>query len=250
MNRRTLAPAVLASALLCTMTGVLLSGCGGSGPVSVRPDTMSVALLDAYRVDATRLAVRSASAALPDSLRTPEISADSVASYLAALTAVWSLSGEARDSVVTLHEIHTFPEPDLTDLVVGPVSGSTVAVAWAAGRRLTGEPGIDALLNAYGLVLVSYDDGLGTPWAVLRAPVPLDVAALGARFGGLPGIRYAQPNEPIGDGDDIRARASGGELLLDYSVGFGDCPAGCIHRTTWTFAVAGGVARFVGRSVR
>jgi hypothetical protein len=53
----------------------------------------------------------------------------------------------------------------------------------------------------------------------------------------------------VGDGPDIRASVHGEGWRLDYSVGFGDCPAGCIYRHTWSFAVSGdGVVTFLGRS--
>ena len=51
-----------------------------------------------------------------------------------------------------------------------------------------------------------------------------------------------------GDGNDIRA-LRGAPILLDYSVGYGDCPAGCIARRTYHFAVhADGTVEYLGAS--
>lgn len=226
------------------------------GEVELRtssPDTVELvfrwedekALLEAYRVDAARLALRRARETgaepgieIPDTLR---------AFFLEALIAVQRLPHAARDSVVWVHAIHTFPNPELRDILVATWDGTPLAIAWAAGDTRAGVPAVDSLIDRYDMALKRfYDFGLGRPWAVLSAGRPLNAAALAARFRGLSGVRYADPDVAFGDGNDIRARESDDALLLDYSIGFGDCPAGCIHRHTWTFRVRGGTATFVG----
>jgi hypothetical protein len=48
------------------------------------------------------------------------------------------------------------------------------------------------------------------------------------------GVRYAEPNGIIGDGDDIVAREN---RTYTLSRGYGDCPAGCIFRESFHFTV-------------
>ena len=51
-----------------------------------------------------------------------------------------------------------------------------------------------------------------------------------------------------GDGNDIRASRAD-LILLDYSVGYGDCPAGCIGRRFYHFAVhEDGTVDYLGAS--
>ncbi|MEM8947555.1 MAG: hypothetical protein AAGD11_20445 [Planctomycetota bacterium] len=53
-------------------------------------------------------------------------------------------------------------------------------------------------------------------------------------FDNIDGVRYAEPNYLIGDGDDIVA---GPNRTYTLSRGSGDCPAGCISRQSWDFTV-------------
>jgi hypothetical protein len=85
--------------------------------------------------------------------------------------------------------------------------------------------------------------------ALLRTSRPLNMAALAARFATVPGVIRAEPNCCVGDGNDIRARPENGGWRLEYSVGFGDCPAGCTGRRVWSFAVDNtGAVRYLGAS--
>jgi hypothetical protein len=53
-------------------------------------------------------------------------------------------------------------------------------------------------------------------------------------FRPITGVRYADPNGVIGDGNDIVARAN---RTYTLSRGYGDCPAGCIQHQYWDFTV-------------
>jgi hypothetical protein len=57
---------------------------------------------------------------------------------------------------------------------------------------------------------------------------------LAEMFEPIDGVRYANPNGIIGDGNDIVARLN---RTYTLSRGFGDCPAGCIDRESWDFTV-------------
>lgn len=206
-------------------------------------------LVEAYRIDAARLAVRDVRSRSASPLPPVEVQPAVAAAFQDALLAVRALDHPARDSVTELYEIHTFPEPPLREIIVGLRRGSRLASAWEAGRRRTGEPAADALIDRYGLTLVTYRSYThSSPWAVLRAAQELDAGALALRFRAVPGVEYAEGNGVVGDGNDIRSRTEEGALILDYSVGFGDCPAGCLGRHTWSFRIRNGVAEFVGSS--
>ena len=138
--------------------------------------------------------------------------------------------------------IGTFPRYVLRDLLVAPTPGAAWAEAWSRVETQTGYAPVDALTERYGLTLNSYQYGT----ALLRAEAPLNPVALASQFAGIPDLRYATPNGVGGDGDDIRASRDGRALVLAFSRGSGDCPAGCIERTTWTFRVEGDRVEYVG----
>lgn len=233
--------------LLAAATCLLLPACGsslaGPGPSDFPriPPLQETRLPDetvaAYDEDAARLALRYLERRkelaewpidIPDDLRS---------SLRAALLRVASSAGAPRDSVVELFGIHTFSRPALHELIVSAEAGAGWIEAWREGRTLTGKEGIDRLIERWGLELVDFSDLGTTPWGVLRSERPLNLAALGREFERVSGVRFAEPNGIAGDGNDITAEADAGAWRLSFSVGFGDCPAGCISRHFWHFRV-------------
>ena len=209
-----------------------------------------------YREDAARLALRylyeHEETAADEQVELPEPLATSLYNALVRVYAARNLA--ARDSVVALYRIHTFPNPATRSLIVSVDSSTAEWVeAWRQGQRLTGQPRLDALMERYDLSLEEFHRWPWTDIAVLRTAEPLNLRALARLFNPIPGVTYAEPNGFAGDGNDITAEAGGegGEAFwrLQYSVGYGDCPAGCIARRAWTFRVdADGDVRYLGVS--
>ena len=229
-------PALLSALLLA------LAACDAAGPVvtaglpALPPDEAA-----AYREDAAQLALRYQLDVARDS-STVELPEDLVESLYAAL--VRARASAAGDSVAG---IHTFPFRSTHEVIVGAVPGAGWTAGWREGRALTGYEPVDALVRRYELSLDAFHD---FPWgdtAVLRSETPLNTVALGRRFGAAPEVRYGEPNGYLGDGNDIRAERLDGAWRLAFSVGWGDCPAGCIYRRTWTFVVGdGGEVEYLG----
>src|SRR5207247_33965 len=105
--------------------------------------------------------------------------------------------------------------------------------ALRGGALPTGNTQVAQLLDRFGLTLASFSFDV----PVLRARQPLNMAAVAVLFEGIPGVLSAAPNGLFGDGDDVRASAAPNGWRLEYSVGSGDCPAGCLARHAWTFLV-------------
>ena len=49
----------------------------------------------------------------------------------------------------------------------------------------------------------------------------------------------------IGDGNTITLTRNEDSAIITFSIGSGDCPAGCIYHKYWEFKVSNGVATFV-----
>lgn len=211
------------------------------------PDDSTAAL---YERDAGVLALRHVDDVGGDAATRVELPATLLASFEAALRAVHELDHPARDSVVEIYPIHAFPTMNPFEIYVGLEPGAPWAGAWQEGHQRTGEPAVDTLVERYGLVVERTHSVGITPLFILRSEEPLNTPALAARFEAVEGVRYAGTNGYGGDGADMRARpAPDGGWWLEYSVGWGDCPAGCIERHVWTFRVtAGGSASYEGSS--
>lgn len=155
----------------------------------------------------------------------------------------------ASDSVFELYRVRAFPQPTTHELIVALKDDADWADAWRMGGRLTGNPAVDTLITEYDLSLRSYHRWSSYDAAVLRSEAPLYIPALAELFARIDGVRYAEPNGFGGDSDDIRATVLTHGWQLDFSVGYGDCPAGCIHRHTWSFEVeSSGRVTFLGAS--
>ena len=206
----------------------------------------------AYRDDAARLAVRRLIATdhrARDDVRIPE---DLVASIYSALIHVYNATAlAARDSVVELYRIHSFPVPSVRRLSLGVNREVPWVQALRRGEHPTGNPEFDALVETYGLTLERYYDlsSLGFDLAAMPSREPLNMQALTPLFQPIEGVVHAGPGGCMGDGNDIVATMESEAWRLDYSVGFGDCPAGCTERHTWTFRIfADGRVRYDGSS--
>lgn len=217
--------------------------------VSDNDSAIPEALRAAYREDAARLALRHLTAT-GDSARTGvELPADLWDALYRALVRVYNARDlPARDSVVDLYTIHTFPNPTVRRIDLGLDSTAAWVRALRQGTVPTGEPRFDELVDTYDLSLERYYDfQLGDDFAVLRAAAPLNTIALAPMFRDIEGVYWTEPAGSGGDGSDIRATPLLNGWRLDYSVGFGDCPAGCIGRYTWMFRVSeDGSVTYVG----
>jgi hypothetical protein len=197
--------------------------------------------------DAVRLALRHLAATNTPALQEVEPPAALVGSLFNALAAVHGLTHPARDTVVNVYRIRTFPNPPVWEIMVRVEPGAPWTAAWRGKQALTGYAPVDELVNRWDLTIREYYYWSIGEVAVLRAGRPLNMQALAARFAALNGVVWAEPNGFGGDGNDIRARVQDGGWRLDYSVGYGDCPAGCTSRHTWSFHVgSGGAVSYLG----
>ncbi len=202
----------------------------------------------AYFEDASRLALR-------DLLRTGfaavPIPRERVQPYYDALVSVYNATAlPARDSVVDVYAIHTYPYPSTRSLVVAAASAEAWVQHLIAGDVPTGNATVDDLLARYALTL-------GTVWhfrdgealLTLTPDEPLNIAALAPLFSRVAGVRYAEPDGFVGDGNNLEGSIADARVLLSYSVGSGDCFSGCINRRYYRFAVsADGTVEYLGAS--
>lgn len=198
-------------------------------------------VLEAYQSDADRLALRRGFAeqwTYVDSTTIPTASSDTL---LDALIAVYNATElPARDSVIDIFNLHTFPQISMRFLLL---SGDTTA-SWMQNLENSGIPtgntDVDSLINLYNLSVYSFHDYGGTFWyntVVFQTASNLNIEALAGLFEPIPGVVYADPDGAIGDGSDIQASILPDYVELNYIYKWGDCPSGCICSHTWTFRV-------------
>lgn len=213
----------------------MASGCG-TNDNKFNDDRVPDDLKALYREDAIQLALDE----LLEKTGDPEISLpeDLIDKYYRALVAVFNADGVPnRDKVIETYDIHAHKRADPHSVLVTVDRSYSWTDAWQSGVTLTGNPSIDDLLETYELILVNYHDA--TNLAVLETEKALNPFALAARFDAIPGVLFSDPNGYAGDGNNILAVRDGETVRLTYSLGWGDCPAGCIYRHHWQFVVVG-----------
>jgi hypothetical protein len=153
------------------------------------------------------------------------------------------ISGQLRPPVPLANQIQSdlaairTAHPDLADIRVRP--------SWMPGELLVGLTpaaysqfeagtfhGFDSLYAELGTPHATTHDF--SQWVHLQFGQVYHGVRLAELFRPISGVRYADPNGIIGDGNDIVAWA---DRTYALSRGFGDCPAGCIYRESFDFTV-------------
>lgn len=141
-----------------------------------------------------------------------------------------------RDTVVECFDIHAFPYPHPISILMSVDSSTTWAKNLHNDIFPTGDSLVDDLFFTHQLHK-SYSF-LGSKFFIwVDAAQPLNTTALAKRFENAPGIISVNPASPIGDGNDIVYQSTNNNVELTYTVGWGDCPAGCIFDRNWKFSV-------------
>ena len=141
-----------------------------------------------------------------------------------------ALARGVNDSLV---DIHAFPDYVPNQLILS--SSASWTQSWRKGNLVTGNAFIDTFSAVYRLKGV--DTMLFGSSYVLTFEQPLQIVNLSKLYSSEKTVAYAEPNGYVGDGDDIRMFKKNGEWDVAFSIGRGDCPAGCIYRYYWYVAV-------------
>ncbi len=212
-----------------------LAGCGALDVVVPPADDSAIPVerRERYRDDAARIVVRS----LPDGYGA-ELPAAALASLYARLVLVDNALGiRGRDSVVELYRIHA-STPAVHDLLVGVEGSAPWVAAWLDGQPHTGEPAVDVLMDQYGISIERCYPFDETVLCSLRTGRPVFVPTVAREFAAAGrGIRYAEPDGAVGSSTEIRATREADAVVLEYLVGWGDCPAGCLAGHSWRYRV-------------
>lgn len=223
--------------------GIFFLASGGNSFGQTVPSSCTApdSIMALFREDAYRLTVlRSLRNNLPqqDSIL---IGMDEANKVWKAMIAVYNaVSLPARDSVIRQFEIHTSPSPSLTSFSI--IADSTLP--WmqqlGMGNIPTGTPEVDSLLIPYGLKVNSYFRRFGSEinhWVYFKTDSFYNTRALAKAFEKIQGVSHSEPEFAIGDGNYMIDSIYNDHVELIYSLGWGDCPAGCIHRRFWKFNV-------------
>lgn len=143
--------------------------------------------------------------------------------------------------------IHAPLSPSPFEVGVLTEAGAGWSAAWASGQTRTGFVPVDALIERYHLRLAAHYSFPFGETGVLASPRPVNTLALGRAFAEVETVRSGYSESHPRGSRDIEAERRNGAWRLDFSIGEGDCPRGCLSRTYWTFRIRdGGGVEYLG----
>lgn len=167
---------------------------------------------------------------------------------LKTIQAVYNLNSPERDSVFLKHKIHASYCFSSNSISLRVKTGLPEIKNLATNIIPTGESSLDEILSSYNFdsVKTAYDYP-SFPWLTLYANNnEYNMIPIERKFAKIESVEIADFNKGcIGDGNNISMSRNGDSTVVTFSVGSGDCPAGCIYHKYWEFIVSYGTATFV-----
>ncbi len=193
-----------------------------------------------YRNDADRLALRmiyKIGSAYIDSATIQKTLSDTM---LNALIAVYNADSlPARDTVIFMRNLHTYPTPVMTNFYMAADS----MLPWMQQLRLDsskiGTDSVGFLIKTYKLKVVRYYRINQFPYhiAIFESSENLNLDVLTRLFNKIGGVYFANKGKVEGDGNDITQIKTKNFIELIYSYGWENCQTGCLNRRFWKFNV-------------
>lgn len=211
--------------------------------LSAQEDCIPQILLEEYEADVKHLALMRMevfNAPALDSIEVDSLYQDTI---WKGLSKIFHSSNPFRDDVFDRYCIH---HDNWTDLDYPRISYEiNVRIDtnvvwyenWLNGIETTGDAFIDSLIHEYGLE-VSMPLVFLEEWFRLSTEQCLNLNALAAVLRTHPSILSAARKSYAGGSKRIRYNVVDGSQLFTFSIGWGDCPAGCLHWENWHFSVS------------
>ena len=140
--------------------------------------------------------------------------------------------------ITKTNPIHTFPRPVLNTLLVAVDTSYSWTKAWQNKTVTTDNSQINDLILPYDFKIHSYFSLTTYYVAELKTDRSINLYALSERLEKIPGVLHAGPDSYGGGGNDIEATIyTNSNIEYIFSIGWGDCPSGCIERHYWKYTV-------------
>jgi hypothetical protein len=156
---------------------------------------------------------------------------------LSGIQSVYALHSAQTDSIFKVYQIHAFRLYVLNSVIL-QVDINAPEIKNLIGGKPTGNVLFDNFLAKYGFTYnARLPPGADLPFINFTSNTWYNLQALLPVFKSFSFISGAQADGTVGDGNNITYQINGNVRTLNFSHGFGDCPAGCIGRSTWEYTV-------------
>jgi hypothetical protein len=176
----------------------------------------------------------------------PILDTNEIKQVLKIIQAVYNTNVPQKDTVFNIYKIHNFNCKSLNsiNLIVQP--GQPAINNLINAIFPTGNKNLDNLLYNYHFDSVrTYTGNPNATLVTLFTKNEYNLLPIESKFNEL-SIGFAEINDGcIGDGNTIELIRSQNSAQIIFSVGTGDCPAGCIYHKYWEFNVVDSTASFI-----
>jgi len=162
------------------------------------------------------------------------------------IDAIFKLKIPERDSVFIKHKIHSRFCVSYQTLNLKVKTNLPEIQNLVNNVIPTGNENLDYLLKKYNFdsvrTIFNYPE---FPWLTIYTPSVYNMLPIQKEFRKLPFVAYAEMNMWCFDGNNITLKRDKESATITFSIGSGDCPAGCIHHKYWEFRVKSDIAEFI-----
>jgi hypothetical protein len=163
------------------------------------------------------------------------------------LQLVYELKTAQSDSVFNVLKIKPLRCSSLKSIVMQVNTNEPHIKNMAESRIPTGNAKLDNLLQKYKIASITKSLNFSISNSIIvNTSESYNLIPIIAELNTVPGITSAENNGGCFDGNDLKINVIGSKTIIDFSVGSGDCPAGCIYREHWLFSVENNEAKFLG----
>lgn len=170
---------------------------------------------------------------------TPEFDKRGINKMLGIIQEVYNLTTPERNLVFEQHKVHAFPNHSFKSVIIQAKQGAPEIENLRKGIIPTGNTGLDEVVIKYGfndVTVLSTNSSSHT--IILKSSQEYNLLPIIKKLNGIASITHAEVDGLIGGGNNIEiSQGDNDTLTIEFSIGWGDCTAGCINRKSWKFEV-------------
>lgn len=217
-------------------------------PIDYKQIELTPYIIENYTNDAKQLYMHEI---INDSLHVnyynPILDTNEIDKILKIIQAVYDSDSPERDTVFNVFQIHGYYCYSFNAISLQVQTDDPGIINLSQDSIPTGDLDLDALLATYHFDSVkTFYSYPNFPWLTIFTKDEYNLTPLEDEFEEIESVFIAEFGKGcVGDGNTITLIRNNSSATITFSIGSGDCPAGCIYHKYWEFEVTNGVATFV-----
>jgi hypothetical protein len=234
-------------ALIFILFTFLFAGCEKGIPLNLDNIPIGAFIKDNYINDARQLHLREILGdANHNNFNEAVFDTNEINKILGIFQLVYNLKSPVRDTVFDIYKIHALPCYSLQSIGLKVNTTAPEIISLVNGQIPTGDNALDNILTKYEFdslrTAYSYPD---FPWLSIYTKNSYNLTPIIKALEKIPSVILAENNGGCLDGNDIHLERDLNIATISFSIGRGDCPAGCIYRRYWIFRIENNRVQYI-----